>query len=69
MPVPVVFSVELVLEMGGDLLGGVHLVQGVFGDTQYFCLQLGRYVLALDHRLVLTHLSHAVSKNYLIQTI
>ena len=58
VPVPIVFSVQFVFQMGCDLLDCVHLVQGVPRDAQNLGLQLRRYVLALYHRLALTNLCH-----------
>ena len=58
VPVAIVLSVEFVLEVGRDLLNGVHFVESVLGDCQYLCLHLGADVLALYDRSLLSRLRH-----------
>lgn len=58
VPVPVVLAVQLILEVRGDLLDGVHLVQRVLRDCQNLGLHLRTDVLPLNHRLLLPRLSH-----------
>jgi hypothetical protein len=49
VPVSIVFTVEFVLQVGGDLLNGMHLLEGVFGYRKYFGLHLRADVLRLDY--------------------
>lgn len=57
VPVAIVFPVELVLQMGGDLLVGVHLLQRILRDRDDLLLQLLADVLDLDDGLSFVHLS------------
>jgi hypothetical protein len=58
MPVAVVLAVEFVLDVRGDLLNGVHLVQGVLGNRQNLSLHVRTHLLRLYHRPRLLHLRH-----------
>ena len=58
VPISVVLPVQLIFEVGGDLLDGMHLVQGISGYSQYLALKLGGYVFGLDHRFALAYLCH-----------
>ena len=48
VPVTIVLAVQLVLQVGSDLLVGVHLVQRVLSGIDDFLLELLRDVLNLD---------------------
>ena len=58
VPVAIVFTVELIFEMGCDFLGGVHFFKGVLGHSDDFCFHLRTDVLVLDDRLHFFSFSH-----------
>ena len=63
VPVAIVFTVELIFEMGGDFLGGVHFFESVLGHGDDFCFHFRADVFVLDdrlHFLALSHLSYSI---------
>lgn len=58
MPVSIVLSIQLVLQVSGNLLDCMHFVEGVLCDVKNFLLHLGTNVLSLDHRLLVSCLGH-----------
>lgn len=65
VPVAIVLPVELVLEVRGDLLGGVHLLQCILGNREYLGLDVRTNVLILDDWLQFLALPHAFCLSYL----
>lgn len=58
MPITVVSSIELVLEMCGYLLNGMHFLESVFGSGNNVCFHLRTDIFGLDDGFGLSYLLH-----------
>jgi hypothetical protein len=58
MPVSIVLSIQFVLQVSGNLLDCMHLLEGVLCDVENFLFHLWADVLSLDHRLLVSCLGH-----------
>ena len=51
VPIPIVLTIKFILQMGSNFLGGMHFLQGIFGDDQDLCLHIWADVFVLDYWL------------------
>ena len=59
MPISIVLTIQLVLQVGGDFLDGVHLVQGVLGDQDNLGFHFRVDIFNLDDGLTFPEISHS----------